>query len=70
MQTPDFDIVYIKGNTSSGSILLHSQIDNTILKIINKYNYKIINSDQSNKNYIPKIPLSKINLKSFKTIKF
>ncbi len=54
------DIVYIKGNTSSGSISLHNQIDNTILKIINNYNYKIINSDQTNKNYINQIPISKV----------
>ena len=60
MTQTDFDIVYIKGNTSSGSISLHNQIDNTILKIINNYNYTIINSDQTNKNYINQIPISKV----------
>ncbi len=42
------DIVYIKGNPSSGTFLQHEQIDNSIIELINSYSYTIIDSEQKN----------------------
>lgn len=57
---PSFDIVYIKGNPSSGTILLHEQINSEILKIIESYNYSIIDSEDKNLSNTKKIPKAKI----------
>ncbi|MCK5110043.1 MAG: hypothetical protein KAQ94_00890 [Arcobacteraceae bacterium] len=54
------DIVYIKGNPNSGSIEQHKLIDKSILKLIEDYTYKVICSNESNKNYLNKIPKAKI----------
>lgn len=44
----NYDIVYIKGNPSSGTPLLHEQMNSTILKIIKDYHYIIIDSEDKN----------------------
>lgn len=54
------DIVYIKGNPNSGSLKQHEQIDKTILSLIESYTYKIIESNESNKNHLDKIPKAKV----------
>ena len=56
----DCDIVYIKGNPNSGSATLHNQIDNCIKKLIDKYSYIIIQSDDKNNTNINNIPNAKI----------
>lgn len=43
-----FDIVYIKGNPSSGSLFQHEEINEVILKLIKMYSYKIIESEHKN----------------------
>ncbi len=60
MDMYDCDIVYIKGNPNSGSIEQHEFIDQSILKLIEDYTYKIICSKQSNKTFIDKIPKAKV----------
>lgn len=53
------DIVYIKGNPSSGTSLQHKEINNEIIEIIKLYSYAIIDSEGkslSNK----KIPKAKV----------
>lgn len=56
---PIFDIVYIKGNPNSGTFLQHEQINNSILKLIQKYSFKIINSEYKNLSS-KKIPQARI----------
>lgn len=56
----EYDIVYIKGNPNSGLMAQHEQIDKTILKLIELYSYKIIESSNSNKNHINQIPRAKV----------
>ena len=56
----DYDIVYIKGNTNSGSTKQHEAINKSIIELINSYTYKVIDSNESNKNYIDKIPKAKV----------
>lgn len=43
-----YEIVYIKGNPSSGTPLQHEQINSSILELIKDYNYKIIESQNKN----------------------
>ena len=56
----DYDIVYIKGNPNSGSKEQHAQIDNTIIKLINKYTYTTIQSDENNNKNIEGIAKAKV----------
>jgi hypothetical protein len=42
------DIVYIKGNPSSGTPLQHSKINNTIIDLIKQHNYVVIDSEHKN----------------------
>jgi len=56
----EYDVVYIKGNPKSGSTIQHSQIDACIIKFIDKYKYKIIQSDDNNNKNIEGIPDAKV----------
>lgn len=54
-----YDIVYIKGNPSSGSLEQHDKMNLCILELINTYSYKIIESE--NKNFFSmEIPQAKV----------
>lgn len=55
----NYDVVYIKGNPSSGTAILHKQIDNTITELIEKYTYIIIDSKEKNLSGI-KLPKAKV----------
>ena len=54
-----YDIVYIKGNPNSGTSFDHENINNSIIKLINNYNYKVISSTQNNIS-IQNVPNAKI----------
>jgi len=54
------DIVYIKGNPNSGTLLQHKQMDQSILEIINNYSYQIISSEETNKDFVKNIQKAKI----------
>jgi len=56
----DCDIVYIKGNPNSGSLEQHKFINQSILKLIKDYSYKIIDSKENNKTFIEQIPKAKV----------
>ena len=56
----DYDIVYIKGNPNSGSKEQHECIDKSIIDLMKNYKYKIISSNQSNKEFMDKIPKAKV----------
>ncbi len=53
------DIVYIKGNPSSGTSLQHKEINNEIIEIIKLYSYAIIDSEGKNLSN-KKIPKAKV----------
>lgn len=55
-----YDIVYIKGNPNSGSKEQHEQINNTIVKLIDTYTYKIIQSVENNNKNIENIPAARV----------
>lgn len=52
----EYDIVYFKGNPSSGTYFQHKQINDEIRKIIKPYSYIIIDSENKNlsQNKMPK----------------
>jgi len=54
-----YDIVYFKGNPSSGTLLQHKQINFSIIQIIKPYSYISIESKVKNLSNI-KIPKAKI----------
>lgn len=54
-----YDIVYIKGNPSSGTPTLHEKMDSSILKIIEDYKYIVVDSEHKNLSG-KKIPKSKV----------
>lgn len=56
----EHDIVYFKGNPSSGSSLQHKQINHEITEIIKSYSYIIIDSDKKNLSDKKNIPKAKI----------
>ena len=56
----EHDIVYFKGNPSSGTLLQHKQINHDITEIIKQYSYSIINSEDKNLSNRKKIPKAKI----------
>jgi hypothetical protein len=56
----DCDIVYMMGNPKSGSSLQHKDINNTIIKIMQNYTYKIVSSEYNNMNFIDKLPKAKV----------
>lgn len=56
---PIYDIVYIKGNPSSGTPLLHEKINHSIIELIEEYKYITIDSEHKNLSNI-QIPKAKI----------
>jgi len=54
-----YDIVYFKGNPSSGTQHQHQQINDTIIKLINTHNYLVLDSELKNLSQVT-IPKSKI----------
>lgn len=54
----DYDIVYIKGNQSSGHPLQHKEINQSIIDLFSPYTYTIVDSNITNKDF--KIPSSKV----------
>ena len=54
-----YDIVYIKGNPLSGSVLQHNLINNSIFELIKKYSYNVIESNAKNLSGIT-LPKAKI----------
>lgn len=54
-----YDVIYIKGNPSSGTALQHEEINNSIIEIIKEYNYKVIDSEYKNVKH-GQIPKSKV----------
>ena len=56
----EYDVVYIKGNPNSGLKLQHKQIDECIVKLIDMYSYKIIESEENNNKNIDAIPKAKV----------
>ena len=47
----EYDIVYIKGNQSSGLPIQHKKINQTIIDLLGSYRYKIVDSNVTNKNF-------------------
>lgn len=54
----DYDIVYIKGNPFSGTLMQHDKINQTILSLFQLHTFKIVDSNMTNKNF--KIPSAKV----------
>ncbi len=54
-----YDIIYIQGNPSSGTLLQHEQMNNSVLKLIENYTYKVIDSEDKNLSG-KKIPEAKV----------
>jgi len=55
----NYDIVYIKGNPSSGTLLQHDQINNSVIELIKSYSYEVIDSQEKNLSCV-KIPKAKV----------
>jgi len=43
-----YDIIYFKGNPNSGSLAQHSSINKSIISLIDKYNYLVLDSEVNN----------------------
>ena len=54
----DYDIVYIKGNPSSGLSSQHEKINKSITDLLDSHTYKIVDSNITNKNF--EIPNAKV----------
>ena len=54
-----YDVVYIKGNPSSGRAVLHENMDSSIIEIIKEYKYIIVGSEHNNSSHI-KIPEARV----------
>jgi hypothetical protein len=54
-----YDIVYIKGNPSSGTLFQHEQMNSSVLELIKDYTYTIIDSEDKNLSG-KKIPEAKV----------
>jgi len=54
----DYDIVYIKGNQSSGLPIQHEKINKSITDLLGSYTYRIVDSNMTNKNF--EIPSAKV----------
>lgn len=54
-----YDIVYIKGNPSSGTLTQHHTINATITELIKEYNYIVIDSEHKNLSQVI-IPKAKV----------
>jgi len=55
----NYDIIYFKGNPSSGTKEQHQKINTSIAELINKHNYLVLNSEHKNLSNI-QIPKAKI----------
>lgn len=47
----DYDIVYIQGNQSSGLPIQHKKINQSIIDLLDSHDYKIVDSNMTNKNF-------------------
>lgn len=56
----EYDIVYIKGNPSSGTFLQHQQVNSDITEIIKSYSYIVIDSENKNLSNKTKIEKAKV----------
>lgn len=56
---PIYDVIYIKGNPSSGTPFLHERMNCSITEIIEQYNYIIIDSEHKNLSQV-QIPKSRV----------
>lgn len=56
----EYDIVYIKGNSKSGTFEQHEHINKTVINLIREYQYKIIESDMRNKECLAVMPKAKV----------
>ncbi len=54
----DYDIVFIKGNQSSGLPIQHEKMNKSITDLLISYTYKTVSSDMTNKNFV--IPSAKV----------
>ena len=54
----DYDIIYIKGNPSSGIPLQHDEINESITNLFGFHTFKTVDSNMSNMNF--KLPKAKI----------
>ena len=54
-----YEIIYFKGNPSSGTKEQHLQINTTIIELIEKHNYLVLDSEHKNLSNTP-IPQAKI----------
>lgn len=54
-----YDIVYIKGNPASGTLLQHEEINLCVFNLIKEYSHKIIESDAKNLSGV-KIPEARV----------
>jgi len=55
----NYEIIYFKGNPSSGSALQHRQMNSSVIKLIEKHNYLVLESEQKNLSQII-IPKAKV----------
>lgn len=55
----NYEIIYFKGNPSSGTPLQHEKINHSILELIKEYHYKVVDSEDKNMNN-PTIPKAKV----------
>ncbi len=56
---PNLDVLYIKGNPSSGTPLQHEQINKSVIELINKHTYQVIDSQEKNLSGV-QIPKAKV----------
>jgi len=55
----NYEIIYFKGNPSSGTKEQHQQINTTIIELIKKYEYLVLDSEHKNLSNHP-IPKAKV----------
>lgn len=55
----NYEIIYFKGNPSSGTSLQHQKINTSIINLINGYNYLVLESEHKNLSDVI-IPSAKI----------
>ena len=55
----NYEIIYFKGNPNSGTEDQHHQINRTIIGLINRYNYLVVDSEQKNLSQVI-IPSAKV----------
>jgi len=54
-----YEIIYFKGNPSSGTEQQHQQINTSIIELINKHNYLVLDSEHKNLSQV-NIPKAKV----------